>query len=104
MNDLSKCPWCGSAAAWFDEFRGRSGYARWQCGSYKAGDNPTQVEYCLIEELTAEIDRLNEILKQSETECAKLRADLAIHRSFGSPVYIPLSDRPDPCYPDFDRD
>lgn len=56
--NLEKCPWCGVPALWTDPNGGKSGYAKWGCGSYKAGREPTQSQNCRISELEAIVDNL----------------------------------------------
>jgi phage/plasmid primase-like uncharacterized protein len=67
MSDLSRCPWCGAAAEWYDETKGRSGYACWQCGAYKAGDVPTQTDSCIIYEQANEVESLRQQLADAKS-------------------------------------
>ena len=56
---LDKCPWCGAAAICTEPKRGRSGYAEWECGSWKHGDEPVQDVNCVVNVLEAENERLH---------------------------------------------
>lgn len=65
-NDLTKCPYCGTAITSKDSY-----YAHWECGSVEHGRDIVRSTQCKLNVANAEIEKLRGIKKHNADELDK---------------------------------